>query len=184
MSFELFQARAQAVSAEVRRFAQSAQALDFLLDLLRQEGVANQPGSFALWAPGPWRDSLDQAQLEAQVPGLKFQVDRQLAAQAKVGISQMQWGLANTGSLAQDASAIADRLVSTLPWLHVAILPSAAILPDLPALLARADPAAWSYLSIITGPSRTADIERVLTIGVHGPERLLILCLDDLREVG
>jgi L-lactate dehydrogenase complex protein LldG len=34
-------------------------------------------------------------------------------------------------------------------------------------------------MTIISGPSRTADIERVLTIGVHGPERVIILCIDN-----
>jgi L-lactate dehydrogenase complex protein LldG len=48
------------------------------------------------------------------------------------------------------------------------------------ALLTRINPAECGYLAMITGPSRTADIERVLTIGVHGPERLIIIAVDEL----
>ena len=103
------------------------------------------------------------------VPGLTFDVTRELAADAKVGISQMDWALANTGTLVQSADAVDNRLVSTLPLLHIALVSTAALLPDLPALLHRVDPRQSAYLSFITGPSRTADIERVLTIGVHGP---------------
>ena len=40
-----------------------------------------------------------------------------------------------------------------------------------------------NYIAMITGPSRTADIERVLTIGVHGPKRLIIILVDDLGRV-
>ena len=40
-----------------------------------------------------------------------------------------------------------------------------------------------NYISFITGPSRTADIERVLTIGVHGPERLIIVVVDEFQQV-
>jgi L-lactate dehydrogenase complex protein LldG len=50
-------------------------------------------------------------------------------------------------------------------------------------VLARVDPRKSAYLSFITGPSRTADIERVLTIGVHGPERLVIVLVDNLEVV-
>jgi L-lactate dehydrogenase complex protein LldG len=82
----------------------------------------------------------------------------------------------------QDASAVDKRLVSTLPPLHIALISTAALLPDLGALFARVDPSKAAYLSFVTGPSRTADIERVLTIGVHGPERLIIVLVDDLES--
>ena len=44
------------------------------------------------------------------------------------------------------------------------------------------DPKSAHYIAMITGPSRTADIERVLTIGVHGPERLVIVFIDQLEK--
>ena len=93
----------------------------------------------------------------------------------------MDWALANTGTLVQSADEVDKRLVSTLPLLHIALVSTAALLPDLAAVLARVDPRKSAYLSFITGPSRTADIERVLTIGVHGPERLIVVLVDDLE---
>jgi L-lactate dehydrogenase complex protein LldG len=90
----------------------------------------------------------------------------------------VECGIAATGTLLTDATAVDRRLVSTLPPIHVAILPTAAIVPDIAAAFATVDPGRSAYLSMITGPSRTADIERVLTIGVHGPARLVILCID------
>ena len=183
MSYELFKAKAEAVSAEVHRLPDRQAALDFILEFLKTSGVAQAPGSYALWAPCPFLEGLDLGQLAGQVPGLSFEVSKDRAAHTLVGISQMSWGLANTGTIASDATAIADRLVSTLSWIHLAILPTGAILPDLPALLERVDPSRMAYLGLITGPSRTADIERVLTIGVHGPERLVIVCVDNFGEV-
>jgi len=50
-------------------------------------------------------------------------------------------------------------------------------------VLSRLTPAQTNYISFITGPSRTADIERVLTIGVHGPERLIIVVVDAFQQV-
>ena len=58
-----------------------------------------------------------------------------------------------------------------------------AILTDLGSALQKIHPRQSNYISFITGPSRTADIERVLTIGVHGPERLIIVVVDGLQEV-
>jgi L-lactate dehydrogenase complex protein LldG len=70
--------------------------------------------------------------------------------------------------------------VSSLPSIHIALVPTNGILPDMPSLLSLVHPKDCAYLAMITGPSRTADIERVLTIGVHGPDRLIIIFVDEL----
>lgn len=180
--FEQFKTRAEAVSAEVHRFATRAQALDFILDFLRSEGIADQPGAYALWADGSFAAALDRKRLAAQVPGLRFEITRDLAAGARAGISQVDWAVAQTGTLLVDATAVEQRLVSSLPPIHVALAETGKILPDMAAGLARFDPGRCAFLSAITGPSRTADIERVLTIGVHGPKRLIIVFIDEAGE--
>jgi L-lactate dehydrogenase complex protein LldG len=176
--FDLFKARAEAVSAEVHRLPTKAAALDFVLDLLGREGVSTAPGAHAVWAACPFLEGVDRERLSHA--GVRFDVTRETAASARVGISQMDWAVAETGTLAQDATAVDQRLVSTLPPLHLALAATKKVVPDLPALLGRLSPAQVGYLALITGPSRTADIERVLTIGVHGPARLVAVFADDL----
>ncbi|NJD92245.1 MAG: lactate utilization protein [Geobacter sp.] len=177
--YEQFKTRAEAVSAEVHRFGAKPAALNFILDFLKAEGVADAPQAYALWADCPFLDGLDLPS-QRELPGLKFQVTRELAAMAKFGISQAGWALADTGTLVQDSTAVEGRLVSTLTEIHIALLPTNTILPDMPTLLTLVHPDQSSYIAMITGPSRTADIERVLTIGVHGPSRLIIVCVDEL----
>lgn len=177
--YEQFKTRAEGVSAEVHRFGTRPEAVAFITGFLRQEGVVDAPHGYALWAGCPFLEGLDRSPFH-DVAGLKFTVSRDLAAQARFGISQLDWALADTGSLVQDAAAVEQRLVSTLPDIHIALVPTGGILPDMPALLGRLRPKQSNYIAFITGPSRTADIERVLTIGVHGPERLIIVCVDEL----
>jgi L-lactate dehydrogenase complex protein LldG len=181
--FETFKSRAEAVSAEVHHFAGKADALGFITNYLQAEGIADRPESYAVWAGSPLLSSADQADLANSIPGLTFDVTREKAAAAKIGISQLDWAIANTGSLVQDATAVERRLVSTLPIVHIAIIETGQLVPDLPALLTKISPAQTNYISFITGPSRTADIERVLTIGVHGPEKLIIVFVDEAAGV-
>jgi L-lactate dehydrogenase complex protein LldG len=180
---DLFTLRAEAVSAQVQRVATKQLALELAIQLLQQEGVADQPDSQAVWAASPMVGSAEKQQLQRAVPGIKFDVEitRDLASNAKVGLSQMDWAIANTGTVVQDAAAIDTRMVSMLPILHIAFVSTKAIVADLPALLKVVDPSKSAYITFISGPSRTADIERVLTIGVHGPERLTIILVDDLE---
>lgn len=177
--YEQFKARAEGVSAEVFRFITKSAALTWLLAFLHREGLADTPKASALWVESSFLDGLDIGALK-KVAGLKFEVTRELAAEARFGISQVEWALADTGSLVQNSTAIEQRLVSSLPAIHIALVPTAAILSDMPSLLSRVNPKECPYIAMITGPSRTADIERVLTIGVHGPERLVIVFVDEL----
>ena len=178
--FETFKLRAEAVSAEVHRFPYKREALDFILQYLRNAGISNTPQAYAVWEACPFLDGIDQKQLSATVPGLTFDVNRGVSADAKVGISQLDWAIANTGTLVQDAAPVDRRLVSTLPRIHMALIRSDRLVPDLPAALSKIRPQQTNYISFITGPSRTADIERVLTIGVHGPEKLIIVFFDEV----
>jgi L-lactate dehydrogenase complex protein LldG len=178
--FDTFKARAEAVSAEVHRFPTKSEAVKFILEFVESENKADARNSYAVWADCPFLEGVDKSGIAENSPSVRFGVNLEAAAGAKIGISQMDWAMANTGTLVQDASAVDKRLVSTLPIIHIAIVGTDTIVPDLPSLLTRISPRQAAYISFITGPSRTADIERVLTIGVHGPERLIVIAVDEL----
>jgi L-lactate dehydrogenase complex protein LldG len=181
--FATFKAGAEAANAEIHRCAGVSEALELVAELLRSAGVCDAPGCYALWAPCELCGERERAALGRRVPGLRFDVDRGTAELARVGVSQMDYAIADTGTLVQDATAPEQRLVSTLPDIHIALCRTSALVADLPTLLARglvtSEP---SYYAMITGPSRTADIERVLTIGAHGPRRLLVVFVDDAEQ--
>jgi L-lactate dehydrogenase complex protein LldG len=178
--FATFESRAREANAEVHRVPTRAEALALVEERLKAEGVADRPSCYAVWAPSPLLAGIDQEALIKRIPGLHFDVSVDLATQSLVGISQFDWAVADTGSLAQEASGIAQCLVSTLPPTHIALVSADSLVPDLATLLTVARPDTATCISLITGPSRTADIERVLTIGVHGPAQLIIIVVDDL----
>ena len=85
--------------------------------------------------------------------------------------------IAETGSLALLSQPGCSRVVSLLPALHVAIVrPEDLCFGMGEFFAARADDIAGvSNLTLVSGPSRTADIELSLTIGVHGPARVVVI---------
>jgi L-lactate dehydrogenase complex protein LldG len=92
-------------------------------------------------------------------------------AEQRVGLTGADAGLAITGSMVMLSGPGRGRLSSLLTPVHIAILRKKTLVPSLRDLFA-ADPTLarrGSNLVIITGPSRTADIEQTLTRGVHGP---------------
>lgn len=183
--FENFKARAETSgNTEVMRFATTAQALGFIEEFLEKEEVKDAPGSYAVWADSPILKAFDNKAMADKFPGLSFKVTKELAKGAKVGITQLNWGLAETGSMAQDSTDVEQRLASSLCWIHVAILPTSKIIADIPTLMTKMHPKNHKFITLITGASKTADIERVLAVGVHGPERLVIVCIDDLDLEG
>ncbi len=91
-------------------------------------------------------------------------------AECELGVTGVDAALPETGSLLLRSSPERPRIVSLLPRVHLAILTPAALRPDFHQALAEAKDA--GYCVLVTGPSRTSDIELTLTLGVHGPKSL------------
>jgi L-lactate dehydrogenase complex protein LldG len=109
-----------------------------------------------------------------------FVVHRGQAPQLEgAGVSEAAWGIAETGSVVLRSSAEEPRARSLLPEVHVSLLAESRILPDLTALFERLEGDLPSALAIVTGPSRTADIEQTLIVGVHGPGEVHVVLLPE-----
>jgi L-lactate dehydrogenase complex protein LldG len=93
--------------------------------------------------------------------------------------SQAVYGLADTGSVVLASGPEEPRARSLLPEVHVSLLAEERILPGLDELFAALGRDLPSALAIVTGPSRSADIEQSLTVGVHGPGEVHVVLLTD-----
>ena len=98
-----------------------------------------------------------------------------------IGLTMAVAVIAETGTVVVRSINEEVRLASMVAEIHIAVLPASAIVADSYALESQL--VAWmgqpDYTAFVTGPSRTADIERVLALGVHGPLELHILILED-----
>jgi L-lactate dehydrogenase complex protein LldG len=107
---------------------------------------------------------------------------RDAIATIEVGITSADYALADTGSLVIFSESNESRLLTLLPPCHIAVINSARIVPSLDDVL-RLRPlpgAESSAMVVITGPSRTADIEMRLVRGVHGPGEIHVIIIDDV----
>jgi L-lactate dehydrogenase complex protein LldG len=98
---------------------------------------------------------------------------------ADLGLTGVEYAIASSGTIVMVASPQHPRSASLLPPVHIAVVKQSQLLPDLAALADKlhADfpERPSSGIALITGPSRTADIEQTLSIGVHGPGELHVL---------
>jgi L-lactate dehydrogenase complex protein LldG len=97
------------------------------------------------------------------------------------GITECDALVAQTGSVLVTSRSAGGRALSVLPPHHVVLARREQLLGDLPEALALVKQKYASnypsFISFITGPSRTGDIERILVLGAHGPKKLTILCV-------
>ena len=177
---QLFREKAEAVQVVVRDAADLAEACRYAMEIARRQGGT------AIAAPG-WdpevlsllQDQCGQARIEVLTANLRGQADR-----LHTGFTRADWGISDTGTIVLDSSSEDLRLATMLSEIHIAVLPQSRLWAtsfDLEEELNRLAQSPPRYLSFITGASRTADIERVLTLGVHGPLELHLLLLKDCR---
>ena len=117
--------------------------------------------------------------------GLDAQARQDTAAAAAVGVTGVDAVIAETASVALVPRRGMSRQASLLPPVHVAVAYAeqvVATLDDVLALrldeLAEAEEATW-YMNLVSGPSRTADIEQMLVVGVHGPGVVYLVVIGD-----
>ncbi len=160
-----FAAAAEAAQASVCVVPDHARARRHVADILDALGCA-RPIVSEDAKRAPWLIAGERAGEEA------------LAASV-AGITCAAYGMADTGTIVVCSGPSGGRAESLVPPVHVALLDEADLVPGLPELLAvlardrRFEQS--SAITLITGPSRTADIELTLTIGVHGPKQLFIV---------
>jgi L-lactate dehydrogenase complex protein LldF len=108
---------------------------------------------------------------------------RDPAPTIRVGVTGALAGIAETGSLVLLSGNGQTLTASLLPEIHVAVLRTSQLVPTLTEALGLPEVRTASAGVIVTGPSRTADIEMTLTIGVHGPGELHVFLIDDSMPV-
>lgn len=124
--------------------------------------------------------------LAARWPGIEWRVVgrtggdlRAFCAAADVGLSGASAALAETGSLVVESGPGRSRLATLLPPVHIALVSTACLTADLFSWAETRRGDVPACLTLISGPSKTADIEQTLTIGAHGPVRFIAILYGD-----
>ena len=167
------------------RYAERARACGAEIELMPREALSGRLASFverkqvriaALptqgWPTGMREEVAAQlARLGCAVAdaGASEDRSRDRLAQAELGVTWCSAFLADTGSLVFPSGAGLGTLASLLPPVHLALSDCEGVRPDLSAYLAECKRSLPSRLTLVTGPSRTGDIEGTMSTGVHGP---------------
>jgi L-lactate dehydrogenase complex protein LldG len=163
-------ARLEALAATMQRVNTPAGARDFV--------AAAIEGKTAVASNAPYLQECGITGLPGVRSGIRDVTElTQVCAAIDIGITSADYALADTGTLVMLASPREARLVSLLPPMHLAVVPQDRILTGLDELFSLLPRPAdqTSSMVLITGPSRTADIEQILVRGVHGPGHLCVV---------
>jgi L-lactate dehydrogenase complex protein LldG len=165
---DLLLAEIEKLSGQARRVAPSE--IDVVLGNLVAEHAVQRA---TVWPTPRLIDLGIEARLrELGVEIVSPHADKREMAQCDLGVTEADVALPETGTLGLFSSSEKPRAVSLLPRIHLALVRPEAIRTDLHQVFAEAR--SQPYLVFITGPSRTADIELTVTLGVHGPQ---VLCV-------
>lgn len=175
-----FRAKAEPLGVAVTRVADRSAMAHLVAEWTSELGVDRVLVATELTRRAP--------RLAAQLEAAGFQVQAPTTPEemrdAPVGLSLAHLAIAETGSVLLSEPSLGDRSVGMLTLAQAIICPTSALVPSLdeaiPMLRQLAATPGGSFSTLVTGPSRTADIERVLTVGVQGPGVVMTLFVDDL----
>lgn len=199
----LFTKKAEAVSAVVSEVGSLAEALDYTVNLCGEkekcallvsgcdlnlsegaEQLCEEKTTKVIAAPGLAKKEFTALKKLCDAQGFELVATgmRKYLAGMDIAFTVCDLGIAETGTLVLDSSSEDVRLATMIAETHVAVLPKSKLREtsydaekEVLGFMGKTP----SYLAFITGASRTADIERVLALGVHGPLELHILLWED-----
>lgn len=201
---ELFCAKAAVVGATVHEAASMDDAIQYVVDVCANKSpcelLADEPG--VEQGPRSENNVPTRVQRIVAAPGINAAVYAALSkacaekgflcidkglrgylAGIDVGLSEALLGVAASGTCMVNSDSEEARLASMICEVSILLLRKSTIRPDLPSiaadLRAQQQTDKPAYTAFISGPSRTADIERVPAVGVHGPLELHIILLED-----
>jgi L-lactate dehydrogenase complex protein LldG len=139
-----------------------------------QQVIASLPPGEIFIQDAPELRSLASAAGDRKV---RWSIEGAPAESSQATVSLCEALVAMTGSLLVSSGGCGGRGASVVAPCHIVVARAEQLVPDLEAALARARQIAWdnSYVGLITGSSRTADIEKLLVIGAHGPRRVVVI---------
>ncbi|HTX52287.1 MAG TPA: LUD domain-containing protein [Candidatus Baltobacteraceae bacterium] len=169
---ELLLSEIRKLSGVTRQLANPEDLRPALAELVAAEGVKRatvwSTPDLAAWGVPAMLTALGVALVSPQA-------DKHAIAECELGVTGADGLFPETGTLLLHSDAERPRVVSLLPRVHLAITTPGRLMADLHSAFAAAKDASYSVL--VTGPSRTADIELTLTLGVHGPKALYVWLL-------
>lgn len=131
-----------------------------------------------------WESSLKKQLYSAGVNFVGDETD--FLKKAEAGLTTCEALLARTGSIMLSSANSGGRRLSIYPEKHLVVARTSQLVPDikdgLKLLRQKYAPKLPSMISMVSGPSRTADIEKTLVLGAHGPKQLVLFLIDDLAE--
>jgi L-lactate dehydrogenase complex protein LldG len=189
---QTFKRECELLTGKVYMARTNDEACQFLSSIIKEAGIKR----YIKWNSPLFRrleidrllDSLGVKNMLSEEKYSPNEVDRKdyigPVSKAELGITGVDYVLADTGTLVLRASPDQNRATSLLPPVHVAIMESKQILSSSDDLVARLlldleeKGDLDSCLTLITGPSLTADIELNLVLGIHGPRELHVIILE------
>lgn len=115
--------------------------------------------------------------------GIPFDSDLSNITEARLGITRCEYLVARLGSVMVSSALSPGRKISVFPEIHLVLGYTSQLVPDLKHALGNIRKKYRdnypSLISFVTGPSRTADIEKTLVMGAHGPKELYVFLIED-----
>lgn len=157
------------LGGKTRRISELADLSEALRELVQTEAVKKatvwQTAELKAWGI---EDALKSFGVEIVSP---YAPNREVA-ECELGVTGADFALPDTGTLGLRSSIEQPRTVSLLPRVHLSLIQTSCLRADLHQVFEEAK--SDSYFVFVTGPSRTADIELTVTVGVHGPKTLYV----------